>query len=218
MAQDDKKSPELIPSDLQFEPGFNLKTLWAALFVGFIMLPGAIYLGLVTGQSMAGGAEWVTLILFIEIAKRSFARLRTQEVIILYWVAGGLVMMGGKLGTGAELFGGPFGGLIWDQYLIQSPQADGLHHHIPDWVVPPRGSPALEGRSFLHPAWFKPIVPAADRHRDAEGQQPVLGLRALPHHQRHRAPAVPIGRSAGRRRNRSRRELGAEPRLAVGGL
>ena len=158
MAQDDKKSPELIPSDLQFEPGFNLKTLWAALFVGFIMLPGAIYLGLVTGQSMAGGAEWVTLILFIEIAKRSFARLRTQEVIILYWVAGGLVMMGGKLGTGAELFGGPFGGLIWDQYLIQSPQADGLHHHIPDWVVPPRGSPALEGRSFLHPAWFKPIV------------------------------------------------------------
>ena len=158
MAQDDKKSPELIPSDLQFEPGFNLKTLWAALFVGFIMLPGAIYLGLVTGQSMAGGAEWVTLILFIEIAKRSFARLRTQEVIILYWVAGGLVMMGGKLGTGAELFGGPFGGLIWDQYLIQSPQADGLHQHIPDWVVPPRGSQALEGRSFLHPAWFKPIV------------------------------------------------------------
>ncbi|MYK38995.1 MAG: hypothetical protein F4049_02115, partial [Gemmatimonadetes bacterium] len=158
MAKDDQKTPELIPSDLQFEPGFNLKTLWAALFVGFIMLPGAIYLGLVTGQSMAGGAEWVTLILFIEIAKRSFARLRTQEVIILYWVAGGLVMMGGKLGTGAELFGGPFGGLIWDQYLIQSPQADGLHQHIPDWVVPPRGSQALEGRSFLHPAWLKPIA------------------------------------------------------------
>ena len=158
MAQDDKKAPELIPSDLQFEPGFNIKTLWAALFVGFIMMPGAIYLGLVTGQSMAGGAEWVTLILFIEIAKRSFVRLRIQEVIILYWVAGGLVVMGGKLGTGAELFGGPFGGLIWDQYLIQSPQADGLHQYIPDWVVPPRGSQALEGRSFMHPDWLKPIA------------------------------------------------------------
>ncbi|MBF8280205.1 MAG: hypothetical protein HW385_1637 [candidate division NC10 bacterium] len=82
-----------------FESGFNLKTLWGALFVGFVMLPGAIYLGLVTGQSMAGGAEWVTVILFIEIAKRSFIRLRTQEVIVLYWIAGGLVMMGGKLGT-----------------------------------------------------------------------------------------------------------------------
>ena len=148
----------LIPENLQFEPGFNIKTLWAALFVGFVMLPGAIYLGLVTGQSMAGGAEWVTLILFIEIAKRSFVRLRPQEVIILYWVAGGLVTMGGKLGTGADLFGGPFGGLIWDQYLIQSPQADGLHPYIPDWVVPPRDSEALSGRSFLHADWIKPIV------------------------------------------------------------
>ncbi len=148
----------LIPQGLEFEPGFNMRTIWAALFVGFIMLPGAIYLGLVTGQSIAGGAEWVTLILLIEIAKRSFVRLRTQEVIILYWVAGGLVMMGGKLGTGADLFGGPFGGLIWDQYLIQSPQANGLHSYIPDWVVPPRDSPALMQRSFLHPAWFKPIV------------------------------------------------------------
>jgi hypothetical protein len=148
---------EIMPEGAPFEPGFNMKTVWAALFVGFIMLPGAIYLGLVTGQSMAGGAEWVTLILFIELAKRTFVRLRTQEIIILYWVAGGLVMMGGKLGTGADLFGGPFGGLIWDQYLIQSPQADGLHKYIPDWIVPPRGSEALLDRNFLHAAWLKPI-------------------------------------------------------------
>ena len=141
-----------------FEPGFNLKTLWAALFVGFVMLPGAIYLGLVTGQSMAGGAEWVTLILFIEIAKRTFVRLRTQEIIILYWVAGGLVAIGGKLGTGADLFGGPFGSLIWDQFFIQSPQADGLHQHIPDWVAPPRGSEALLERTLFHSAWLKPIA------------------------------------------------------------
>ena len=47
---------EIMPTDAPFEPGFNVKTLWAALFVGFVMLPGAIYLGLVTGMSMAGGA------------------------------------------------------------------------------------------------------------------------------------------------------------------
>jgi hypothetical protein len=141
-----------------FEEGFNLKTVWGALFVGFLMLPGAIYLGLVTGQSMAGGAEWVTVILFIEIAKRSFVRLRTQEIILLYWIAGGLVMMGGKLGTGADLFGGPFGGLIWDQYLVQSPQAAGIARHIPDWVAPPFGSSAYEARSFLHPDWARPIL------------------------------------------------------------
>ena len=160
MAADPRTTPErfeIMPEEAPFEPGFNMKTVWAALFVGFVMLPGAIYLGLVTGQSMAGGAEWVTLILFIEIAKRTFVRLRTQEIIILYWVAGGLVMMGGKLGMGADLFGGPFGVLIWDQYLIQSPQADGLAEHIPDWVVPPRGSEALLERDFLHAAWLKPI-------------------------------------------------------------
>ena len=55
---------------------------------------------------------------------------------------------GGRLAGGADLFGGPFGGLIWDQYLIQSPQADGLHQYIPDWLVPPRGSEALLNRSF----------------------------------------------------------------------
>ena len=83
---------------------------------------------------------------------------RTQEIIILYWVAGGLVMMGGKLGTGADLFGGPFGVLIWDQYLIQSPQADGLDQYIPGWVVPPRGTEALLDRTFLHQAWIEPIA------------------------------------------------------------
>ena len=62
---------EIMPEEAPFEPGFNMKTLWAALFVGFVMLPGAIYRGLVTGMSMAVGAEWVTLILFIEIAKRT---------------------------------------------------------------------------------------------------------------------------------------------------
>ena len=102
-----RESFGLTREDLTFQPGFDMKTIYAALFVGFIMMPGAIYLGLVTGQSMAGGAEWVTMILFIEIAKRSFVQMRPQQVIILYWVAGGLVTMGGKLGTGAEFFGGP---------------------------------------------------------------------------------------------------------------
>ena len=148
------ESLELMPEDAPFESGFNMRTVWAALFVGFVMLPGAIYLGLVTGQSMAGAAEWVTIIVFIEITKRTFGRLKTQEVIIMYWIAGGLVQMGGKLGSAANLFGGPFGGLVWNQYLIQSPQAIGLAEHIPKWVVPPLGSKALEMRSFLHRDWW----------------------------------------------------------------
>jgi len=148
----------LMPEDAPYESGFNMKTVWAALFVGFVMLPGAIYLGLVTGQSMAGASEWVTIILFIEIMKRAFVRLKTQEIIILYWVAGGLISIGAKLGTSAVLFGGPFAGPIWDQYFVQSPPAQGLAPYIPDWLVPPPGSEPLLKRTFLHPAWVKPIT------------------------------------------------------------
>jgi len=149
---------DIMSPDAPFEHGFSWKTVWGALFVGFVMMPGAIYLGLVTGQSVSGGAEWVTIILFLEITKRAFIKLKTQEIIILYWACGGLVMMGGKLGSAVNLFGGPFGGLIWDQYLVQSPQAVGLAEYIPDWLVPPKTSAALLSRSFLHSAWIKPIV------------------------------------------------------------
>jgi len=147
---------EIVPEGAPFEPGFNMKTVWGALFVGFVMLPGAIYLGLMTGQSMAGGAEWVTIILFLEIAKRSFVKMKTQELMILYWVAGGLVMMGGRLGTGANLFGGPFGGLIWNQYFIQSPLAEGID--VPTWAVPLATSPAIIEKTFWHIDWLIPVV------------------------------------------------------------
>ena len=51
----------IMPLDAPYEDGFNMKTIWAVFFVGLVMLPGAIYLGLVTGGSMAGASEWVTI-------------------------------------------------------------------------------------------------------------------------------------------------------------
>jgi hypothetical protein len=65
--------PVLFEQD-EYRDGFGWNTLWGALFVGFVVLPGAIYMGLVTGQSLAGAAQWVTIILYIEIAKRSFVK------------------------------------------------------------------------------------------------------------------------------------------------
>ena len=148
----------IMPEDAPFEDGFNLKTIWAMLFVGLVMLPGAIYLGLVTGQSMAGASEWVTIILFLEIAKRAFVRLKTQELIVIYWVAAGLLGIGVRLGSGALVYGGPFGGLIWDQYLIQSPAAEGIDRWVPSWVVPPLSSPVYAERTFVHTDWIKPVL------------------------------------------------------------
>ena len=52
----------------KFEEGFNLKTIVGALFLGFVMLPGSIYLGLVAGQNLGPAVEWVTIILFAEVA------------------------------------------------------------------------------------------------------------------------------------------------------
>ncbi|NOZ63484.1 MAG: solute carrier organic anion transporter, partial [Caldiserica bacterium] len=145
----------------KFESGFNIKTVVAALFIGFIMLPGAIYLGLITGGSIGGAAQWVTIILFVEIAKRSLIQLRKQEIYIIYIIASSLVAPGLIMGAASlVLQGGAFAEKIWQQYLIQSPYAKafGLSDKIPSWVVPPAGSEALMKRTFLDKAWIIPIL------------------------------------------------------------
>lgn len=137
---------EIVPSGTPFQWGFSWNIVVAALFVGFVMMPGAIYLGLITGQTYGGAADWVTIILFIEIAKRSFVKLRTQEIIIMYWIASGLAVMG------------PLNGLIWNQYLVQCPMSDGIHQDFPSWAVPARESAALLERTFVHRAWAVPLL------------------------------------------------------------
>jgi len=152
---------KIVSDDMPYEDGFNTRTIWAAFFVGLLMLPGAIYLELVTGKSFAGAAEWVTIIMFIEISKRLFIKLKPQETIILYWLAAGLAATGlgaSGLSAGSAVHGSPFAKMIWFQYLMQAPQADGIAQFIPDWVAPIRGSESLISRTLFSMDWFKPIV------------------------------------------------------------
>ena len=140
--------------DLQRGPyvdGFTGRTVVGALFVAFVMMPGAIYMGLVAGQSLGAAAEWVTIILFAELARRSFVHLKRQEVYILYYVASGIAAV-----TLAHLAlsGGPFASAIWNQYLLQAPETSTLAERIPDWAVPPAGSPGIQGRNLADPAWW----------------------------------------------------------------
>ena len=72
----------------KFEEGFTAKAVIGGLFIAFIMLPGALYLGLVAGQGLGGAAQWVTIVLFAEIAKRSFIQLKRQEIYMLFYVTG----------------------------------------------------------------------------------------------------------------------------------
>jgi hypothetical protein len=155
--EDVRALSEIAASDgqpVQFEDGFTPRTIMGALFVTFVMLPGGLYLALVAGQGLGPAAEWVTIILFSEIARRSFAPLKRQEIYLIYLMAAQLTGMGGN-----GLAGGPFGGFIWNAYFAGSAPAKafGLAKDIPHWVVPPENSPAIQNRTFLDPAWALPI-------------------------------------------------------------
>ena len=134
-----------------FEDGFSRRTVLGALFVAVVMMPGSIYLGLVAGQTLGPAAEWVTIILFAEMARRSFAHLKRQEIFILYYVAAAIAAV---TMIHLHLAGGPFAHAIWRQYLLQSPQTTTIADRIPDWVVPPADSPAVQRRNLAHPDWW----------------------------------------------------------------
>ena len=139
----------------RYEEGFTGKTIIGALFVGFIMLPGALFLGLVAGQGLGDAAVWVTIVLFSEVMRRSFLPMKRQEIYILYYVA---AMLSSALMADRGISGGPFGYLIWNQYFRQAPQAGLIAQEIPSWVVPPAGSAALTMRTFFNQAWAIPIL------------------------------------------------------------
>ena len=133
----------------KFEDGFTLRTVIGGLFIGFIMMPGAMYLGLVAGQGLGAAAQWVAVVLFTEIARRSFQPLKKQEIYILIYITAGLV------GVGAA---GGFGALIKNQYLVQCPQIGHLAKEIPYFVAPQANDPAIINRTFLSMSWLVPIL------------------------------------------------------------
>ncbi|MCK5805616.1 MAG: peptide transporter [Lentisphaeria bacterium] len=132
-----------------FEDGFTWKTVVGAVFLGALIMPGSMYLALVVGPeaNMASAARWVTIILFAEIARRSFQELRMQEIYVFYFMAG-LAMMA------------PFQGLLWRQYLVQSDYANamGIAQQIPDWWAPSADVIRREGHTFFTRSWIFPIL------------------------------------------------------------
>ena len=147
---DDKELAEyrdLLPTPTRFEEGFDWKTIVGAVFIGFLMMPGSMYLQLVIGSGIGPAARWVTIILFAEIAKRAYTELKQQEIFLLYYMAGAAMAS-------------PFHGLLWNQYLVQSDAAKmlGLTDLIPLWVAPGPDSDSLLARTFLHRDWLVPIL------------------------------------------------------------
>ncbi len=147
---DDKELKEyrdLLKAPSHFEEGFDWKTIIGAIFIGFLMMPGSMYLQLVIGQGIGPAARWVTIILFAEIAKRAHSDLKQQEIFLLYYMAGAALAS-------------PFSGLLWNQYLVQSDAARmlGVTEFIPTWIAPGPDSQSMVERSFFHKDWLIPIL------------------------------------------------------------
>src|SRR5205823_10203011 len=117
---------ELMAPPDHWDDGFGLKAMIGGLFVGLIMTPASMYMSLVIGPNdMGPAAQWVTIILFIEVARRSFTVLSRPEIFVLYYMAGAVIAAPGT-------------GLLWNQFLVQSEtfRQFGLANKIPTWVAP----------------------------------------------------------------------------------
>ncbi len=133
--------------DTQFIDGFNWKTVVGAFFVGCVMMPASIYITLFSGAGLGPAAEWVTIILFAELARRSLNALKKQEMYLIYHVAASLAG------------GGAFAGLVWNAFLRTSPQAAafGVAQGMPNWAAPAANSPGILDRALWHHDWWMAI-------------------------------------------------------------
>jgi hypothetical protein len=131
----------------KYEDGFSGKTVLGAIFLGLFMVPGSMYLSLFMGGSLGAAAQWVTVILFSEVARRSLKSLKQQEIFILFYM------------TGIAL-SSPFQGLLWNQYLVRSPEAQamGVAPLIPSWVAPSAEQIRQTGNTFFNRLWLAPVL------------------------------------------------------------
>ena len=161
-AQDPPKPPSIPPSGVRldkeleefrnlmqvpstFHDGFNWSSLIGAVFIALIMVPGAMYMSLMAGEGIGGAAQWVTVILFIEIARRAHKTLKRPELFVLFYMAGAAMSQ-------------PFQGLIYKQFFVQSQAAIGMGvaEKMPIWYAP-QDPEILAARNFFDPAWYPAI-------------------------------------------------------------
>lgn len=144
---------EVIEPATEFKDGFGWTTVVGIFFCGLVMMPGGIYLGLMTGGNLGTAASWVTVILFMEIARRAMKPLSQQNLVILLHAAT-IMMMAHVL-----MPGGPLGWLVFRAYLVGSEAVRdaGIAGAFPSWFVPAADSAAITGRSFFHRDWIVPL-------------------------------------------------------------
>lgn len=144
---------DLLEVPTEFKSGFGWSTVVGIIFCGLVMLPGSIYLSLMTGGNMGAAGTWVTVILFAQIAKRAMKTMSKQELVVLLHAASIMVA------ANALFPGGPFGFVVYRAFLVTSNAVRdaGMMHAFPTWFVPAPDSAAILERNLFHKDWFIPI-------------------------------------------------------------
>jgi len=140
-----KRYRDLMTPPEHFDEGFTWTAFAGALFVGLLIMPGSLYMGLLAGGSVGQAGTWVTMILFIEVAKRAHKAMNRAEMFILFYMA-------------ATVVSSPFGGLLWNQYFVQSKAVigQGMSDLFPKWYAP-TDPVVLASRNFFQVAWLPAI-------------------------------------------------------------
>ena len=128
-----------------FEEGISWGTVLMGLFVGLVMAPANVYINLVAGLGMGGAAKWVTVLLYVEIARRALVKLKRPQIFVLFYMCGAAMAAGGQ-------------DWLWRQFFAQSEEVRkmGLTEYLPRWFVPT--DPAvLAQRNFFMIEWLWPI-------------------------------------------------------------
>jgi hypothetical protein len=138
-----KEFRDLMPRPDKFADGFNIGTVLMGLFVGFVMAPASVYMNLVAGLAMGEAAKWVTVLLYVEIMRRAFKKLKRPEIFVLFYMCGAAMAAGGE-------------GFLWRQFLVQSEELRkmGMTGMIPSWFAP---ADAGDVHSFFRMVWAVPL-------------------------------------------------------------
>src|SRR5690349_7558603 len=117
----------LLSPPATFADGFSVRSVIGCIFIGLVMMAASMYLGLLAGSGLGDAARWVTVVLFVELARRSFTTLKRPEIFIHFYMTSAVIAS-------------PFSGLLWTQYYVTSPAAvyNGIADHIPSWIAPSR--------------------------------------------------------------------------------
>ena len=111
------------------------------------MLPATMYMHLMIGEGIGDAAKWVTVILFLEMAKRARTFLRPAELLVLMTLIG--VMAGHS----------PIEGFFWRQYWCnRMPRVVSVWITLfPDWFAPVEQD-VLDQRNFFMWEWILPLA------------------------------------------------------------